>query len=100
MHLEDIAAGAMKPSENNDVVADAESVESLRGKCTHFEPCVGSTFRALFGCVAARFEGRADYADGTKLVAARRLFSHLRKPSVEESTQEPANHFRDERFCR
>jgi hypothetical protein len=32
MNLQDVAAGAMKPSENNDVVAGAESVESLRGE--------------------------------------------------------------------
>jgi hypothetical protein len=78
MNLQDVAAGAMKPSENDYLVAGAESVESLRCKRAYFKPCVWGALRALFGSFAARFEDGADYTNRAKLrvLAARRLCGH------------------------
>ena len=66
MDLEDVAMTLVKPSDDEQLVANLYAAQSGHCPGLHLEPGGGSAFRPLPRSVVAVLEGRADDADGAK----------------------------------
>jgi len=49
MNAEHVAAGSVKPRDNDDLVAESETLESFRSPGLYLEPGIGRAFRPCMG---------------------------------------------------
>ena len=96
VHLKDVATRAMKPRDDDHVVANGEAVECFRRPREHLEPGVGRSLRSLLGRVAAHLERGPDHTDRPQpgsvsiaLTTLRQTVLHHQRPLSRDTHPDP-----------
>src|ERR1700730_9799504 len=61
--VEHVTVGLVKPRQDDDLVANRDTVEPLCQRWAHLEPRIGRALPTLFRCLPARLQARADDSD-------------------------------------
>jgi hypothetical protein len=67
VRLQNVAAGLVQPSDDDELVADLDPIEAGSDRGRELDPRVGRSLGALVGCCVSVFERRADDADRVQL---------------------------------